>query len=208
MGSPYTESELKKLAKEIQDFIDANKHKIRFTKSYDLAPVIRRRNGMPYDLNSSTDKANFIARVAKLRRRGVLRYVQEVEGGVHVWQVNPAMLDKTGLTYHIPVEQPKLKSRNESSVTYDVTARMKTIRVSSATFITPHGEIVLHDVTLAQLYGVGLTLQSELKTEFTAAPQPPQVLPPLNGSSEEAAGSEVVEEDPFRGSQDEESVLY
>lgn len=137
-------------------------------------------------------------KLARWKRQGFLYYRQEVPNGPKVWSVNEAILppgtvNYTGVRHTIPLRpedtlrasptqlEPKEKPKAEMKTERDfLEAELKLIKVqkcvlgqgrSRGSSLNTHAEIELKDITLWDIYQVGLALQKTLGTEFSRQPE-------------------------------------
>lgn len=157
-------------AQSVYDFMQANKHKIDFSCSRDFAPAFTRPDGTHYDLTDPVEMRSFINAISGFRMHDIFRYRREVPGGKRVWSVNPVYVDKTGVVTHIPMAElpkppeilPPAPSVDENEIRSQAVAfieeEMKKIKVSHANICYRGVALDMVDVSLYQLYKIGLTI--------------------------------------------------
>lgn len=189
MGSyKRSNKETIKLVKAIGSYIEQHNHEKNFTTSIEFADAVTKADGSKYNLNDPVDRRNYQQYMIRLRRKDYLRYSPAVYGGKCVWSVNPKYLDKTGVVTHIPLQRqsqpptillPKEPEINEETIRQQAVAfieeEMKKIKLQEVRFgkgddrcrmINSVADIDMHNVTLYDVYKIGLAASNTLGLEY------------------------------------------
>lgn len=178
---------IKKYVVPIYEWLTAHKHEYRngVTSSMLFAHVVPRNTSSGYFDSVKDDTAeyrSFINLINGLKHNGFVRYQQEVPNKPKVWSVNEAILPPgtvqyTGVRQVIPLdkeekkpEPPTIIEPNKETCEAFFESELKSIKVQDCVLgngsFNFTADVHLHDITLWDIYKLGLALEQTLGTKF------------------------------------------
>lgn len=193
---PYDQKRVRHQVVPIYHWIEANKHKFRYgiTRSKQFAHVLPLGDDtnecFPPDLKQGDPLYGKLGNhVSYLRRKGLLIYKKLAPNQPATWQVNesilpPGTVTYTGVQHVIPTPTEVVKPKAEPVVIEPkvdpaevgaefIANELKTIKLREATLASRNKAMVqLTDVSLYEVYKIGLSLHNTLGTDFTPTTSP------------------------------------